>query len=74
MEAICFFIEANFLLLRPYPKKYPNFATHLCLHGNPGNHGNNIKIFSIQLTWPNILTFWQLIWSSHGISVYRGNK
>ena len=47
----------QFLIIATISNKCPYFATRLCFHGNPGNHGNNLKIFSVPLAWPNILTF-----------------
>ena len=44
-----FFVEANYIIIATISKKCPHFATRLCFHGNPGNHGNNLKIFSVPL-------------------------
>ena len=52
-----FFHKGQFLVIATISKKSPNFATRLCYHGNPGNHGNTLKNFSIPLACPNILTF-----------------
>ena len=49
-----FFHRGQFLIIATISKKCPYFATRLCFHGKPGNHGNNLKIFSVPLAWPNI--------------------
>ena len=49
-----FFHRVQFLIIATIFKKCPYFATRSCFHGN---HGNNLKIFSVPLAWPNILTF-----------------
>ena len=52
-----FFHRGQFLIIATISKKCPNFATRLCFHGNPGDHGKNLKNFSVAFAWPNILTF-----------------
>ena len=51
-----FFHRGQFLIIATVSKKCPYFATRLCFHGNYGI-GNSLKISSIALAWPNILTF-----------------
>ena len=52
-----FFHGDQFLIIATISKKRSYFATRLCFHDNPGDHGNNLKMFSVPLAWPNILTF-----------------
>ena len=49
-----FFYRGQFLIIVTISKKCPYFANRLCFLGN---HGNNLKIFSVPSAWPNILTF-----------------